>query len=54
MVTVNFKEVCHTCPNRDTYLIEDPLCSDNRIFAIITTIGCNHEKVCKDYLDSQE
>lgn len=53
-VTINFKKVCNTCPHRDTYFDENAFYGGNRPIMTYTVVGCNHEKVCKEYLDSED
>lgn len=54
MVDIKFKEVCYTCPHRDTYMEDETFYGDDYPFAVMTRIGCKHEKVCKLYLESED
>ena len=51
MLTIKFKFCCSDCPSRDTYIDEHRLEANNVEFATKTTIGCAHEKVCKEYIE---
>ena len=52
-LTLNFKKVCYSCPNREIYVDEDALRSDNKPYILYTNIGCKHEDVCKMYLEEK-
>jgi pheromone shutdown protein TraB len=48
-INIKFKGCCYGCVHRDTYLNEHTMNSDNQKIAVVTEIGCEHEKVCKEY-----
>lgn len=51
-ITINFKKCCNDCTHLKIYTDINELHSYilvNKIVAIITTIGCEHENVCKEY-----
>lgn len=50
-IQINFKQVCHTCPHRKTQIDENVAYSDNQRYAVNTLISCEHEKVCKMYIE---
>lgn len=53
-ITINFKKVCYQdCPYRKTYLNENTMYTGNIAYMVETLIGCEHEKVCKAYLESK-
>lgn len=52
-IQINFKEVCYSCKHRNTYINEHNLYGDNIVFVVATVIGCEHEKVCKCYLENE-
>jgi len=54
MLEIRFKECCYNCSNRDTYVTESRLRGDSTPILVMTDIGCEHEKVCKEYLESKE
>ena len=54
MLEIKFKECCNDCGNRETYVNESKLSGDGEVVAVVTVIGCEHENVCKEYLESKE
>lgn len=53
-IIINFKKVCYQdCPYRKTYLKESIMYADSTEYMVETIIGCEHEKVCKAYLESK-
>lgn len=51
MLIVKFKQCCTECAHRDTLVDESKLYSNEDVVDVITTIHCEHEKVCKAYLE---
>lgn len=47
---IKFKSCCEECEHRCTYLHERP----GSVKGIVTIIGCEHEQVCREYLESIE
>jgi len=51
---INFKDCCTKCVQRKTYVNENKVyCGDGSVYLTATVIGCEHEKVCKEYIDSE-
>ena len=50
MIDLNFKECCKECKHRATYVHETKLHCDSSVYAVVTVIGCIHEKTCGKYL----
>ena len=51
MIKINFKKCCYTCGNCSVYDMERSLYSRSVISDKEIVIGCEHEKVCKSYLE---
>lgn len=49
MIQSNFKDCCHSCVERETYVKEHKFYGENIVQTIETIIGCEHEKVCYKY-----
>lgn len=53
MIDIKFKKCCDDCPYRDIYVNETELVGDRQVIMKCSTIGCNHELVCKEYRESE-
>lgn len=53
MIKIYFKFCCQSCANRDAYINEHKIMGDNIVYSTETEIGCNHEKVCKEFIESE-
>lgn len=56
MITINYKSCCGECTNIKSYLNENKIMSTannkDECIEAATTIGCQHEKVCKKYIEN--
>lgn len=52
MIVIKFKWCCTDCPSRESYMHEHTLKVNDVEFTTKSTIGCNHELVCKDYIEA--
>lgn len=53
MIEIKFKDCCQNCASRNTYLKEDSMYAINRVVEVYTAIGCEHELVCKQYIEDE-
>jgi len=51
MIEIKFKDCCNECVQRTTYLDENKMYGEDRVYLMTTVIGCEHEKVCKKYIE---
>lgn len=51
MLEINFKLCCENCPDRKTYINETGMQADNRTVSVLTVLGCEHESVCRFYVN---
>ncbi len=49
VIEIKFKDICHSCKHRDTYIDENRIYSGNDVVNVFTQIGCNHEQTCIYY-----
>lgn len=54
MITIKFKECCMNCVQVKTYTDENKAYALDKVFLSSTTIGCEHEEVCKKYIDDTD
>lgn len=55
MIINNLKECCEECKYRSTYADDNKIYSNtcDVVMDVATTIGCEHEQVCKRYLEQE-
>lgn len=53
MLDIKFKFCCTDCPSRDSYMHDHTLNVNYVAFTTKSTIGCNHELICKEYIESE-
>lgn len=51
MIKIRFKKCCDSCLSLKPYTDTEKMYSDKEVIQIFTTIGCEHEKICKAYLE---
>ena len=51
MIQNKLKNCCNACTHRKVYTEEIVMRSNDSIFDIITKIGCEHEEICKEYIE---
>lgn len=52
MININFKQCCQECLNIEVTNEVSRAFSNNRIVQASVDIGCSHNKVCKEFIDS--
>lgn len=55
MLRIQFKKCCTDCASRDTVTDETKIYLGNsEVLRVNTIIRCSHEKVCKEYIETEE
>lgn len=54
-LNINYKPVCNGCNNAEPYqLTKRSDLLDRQVLTEVITLGCRHEKVCKEYRESDK